>query len=505
MMAAFLGVISLVVFVAAFIGMIVGLIIGITSKYWKMLKYSSIVCGVASVVLLLALISSDSEMLPAFLGVISFLVFAAAFIGIIVGLIIGISRKRWQTLKYSSIICGIALAVLVIAFIIDTEITDTTSTASNQPPRLSPPSASTSSRATATPRPTATSIPTFAGLKEKAKRVTYEQLYRNNETYKGDLVYLKGEVIQVVADGNRNRYGLRVAITPSSYGYDDPVFIRYTGPVRLLEYDIVEIVGNVKGLRTYGSLLGGRVTIPEITNVWIQPFTSAAIELLPTYTPEPARSIATLESLPTYTPEPAIALANPAPTNTPASPTPTPEPTSTRTPAPTYTPAPTSTPQPTYTPKPTATPTKTPTPLPRGTRSRPIRLGNQIVTHDGFSLWVEEVIEDATQIVLAENPFNDPPVPGNQFVMIRIKVKNNSPKTQSFVAPWRLSAVGNSNVEYSESCGVLPDKFDGFRDLFQGGELSGNICLTVKSSDINSLVMYDSGYFGENSIFFALR
>ena len=502
-MLDFIAVISSLVFTAALIGIIVGLIIGIARKRWQTLKYSSIVCGVASVVLALALSLSDSEMLPVFLGLTSLAVFTPAFIGIIVGLIIGISHKRWQTLKYSSIVCGIALAVLVLAVIIDSDESTSTSTASNLSPRLSPPSASTSSRPIATAIPTGTPIPTFAGLKEKAKRITYEQLYRNNETYQGDLVYLKGEVVQVVADGNSDRYILRVAITPSNYGYDDPVFMRYTGPVRLLEDDIVEIVGNVKGLRTYESLLGGRVTIPEITNVWIRQSTSASIELLPTYTPEPAIALANPAT--TNTAAPPTSTPEPTATHTPVPPTSTPEPTATRTPAPTYTPEPTSTPQPTYTPKPTATPTKTPTPLPRGTRNRPIRFGDQVVTHDGFSLWVEEVVEDATQIVLAENQFNDPPVPGNQFIMIRIKVKNNSPKTQSFVAPWRLSAVGNSNVEYNESCGVLPDDFDGFRDLFQGGELSGNICFTVKSSDVNSLVMYDDGYFGENTIFFALH
>ena len=116
----------------------------------------------------------------------------------------------------------------------------------------------------------ATSAIAFAELKEKADRVTYEEIYRNNETYQGDLVYLKGEVVQVIADGNSDRYVLRVSITRSSFGYDDPVLVHYTGPVRLLDDDIVEIVGNVKGLRTYESTLGGRITIPEITDAHIQ-------------------------------------------------------------------------------------------------------------------------------------------------------------------------------------------------------------------------------------------
>lgn len=122
--------------------------------------------------------------------------------------------------------------------------------------------------------PTASAIPTpvltFAELKERADRVTYEELYRNNETYQGALVYLKGEVIQVAADGNSDRYTLRVSITQTEYGYDDPVIVHYTGPVRLLDDDIVELVGNVKGLRTYESIFGAPVTIPEITDARLQ-------------------------------------------------------------------------------------------------------------------------------------------------------------------------------------------------------------------------------------------
>lgn len=279
--------------------------------------------------------------------------------------------------------------------------------------------------------PTASAVPTpvltFAELKANASIVTYEELYRNNETYQGDLVYLKGEVIQVVADGNSDDYELRVAVTQSEYGYDDPVYVQYTGPVRLLEDDIVEIVGNVKGLRSYRSVLGGRITIPEITDTRLQVSSSPSSPLPPD--------------------APGAAMNNPIP------------------------------------------------------------FGEQVAAHDGFSLWVEEVTENAAQIVLDENQFNDPPTPGNQFVMIRIKVKNNNPNPDNFSAGSRLRAVGDSSVEYRQSgdgsCGVIPNEFDGSRDMFEGGELIGNICFSVKSSDVASLVMYDED--GRDWLFIALR
>ena len=89
--------------------------------------------------------------MPAFLGVLILLVFTASFIGIIVGLIIGIALKRWQTLKYSSIACGIALAAIGLAIILNDS--ETTS-----------PSTGSSSVAMATPIPQPTATPANVAL-----------------------------------------------------------------------------------------------------------------------------------------------------------------------------------------------------------------------------------------------------------------------------------------------------------------------------------------------------
>ena len=181
--------------------------------------------------------------LAAMCGLLTF-----AFVGLFVMIGGALSKKTdgasWG-IYLGAIIAPIALLIALVAVAGDTE----TSTA---------------------PAATATPVLTFAELKERADRVTYEELYRNNETYQGDLVYLKGEVIQVAADGNSDRYTLRVSITQTEYGYDDPVLVHYTGPVRLLDDDIVELVGNVKGLRTYESIFGAPVTIPEITDAHLQ-------------------------------------------------------------------------------------------------------------------------------------------------------------------------------------------------------------------------------------------
>lgn len=124
-------------------------------------------------------------------------------------------------------------------------------------------------------------------------------------------------------------------------------------------------------------------------------------------------------------------------------------------------------------------------------------------------MWVEEVIEDATQIILDHSDWNSPPSDDKQYVMVRIKVRNEQDDPDRFSTS-DLNVVGNSGVEYGAGCGggifdttTIPDRLSNSR-VFKGGELSGNICFSVNPSDANSLVMYDDPW-SSNWTFFALR
>ena len=418
------------------------------------------------------------------LAVISVLLLIGAIIAMGVGVILGFLRGRWRTLKYSAIVFGVSVILLIVAGVVtgpngDSENASTsTKTAKTEPTRAPTATRNPTLVPTATPIPTTTPEPTFDDLKRAAKRVPWEELYRDNETHKGNLVYLKGEVIQVITEGNSNRYRLRVAVTQTDRGYDSDeiVFVNYRGPERLLEDDVVEVIGIVKGLYTYQSVLGGPITIPEITEAWIE-------------RPSPATSIQTITLSPTPTSTQQALTLLPTPTKTPTRLGTTSTPTAVSV-LPTATPVP-----------PTATPV-----LMGRSRNNPIPFGQPttLINTDGFALWVVDVLENATQLVMAENQFNDPPPDDHQFLIIRIKVKNTSTESKPFIAAWRLNLVGASNLAISEGCGVVPDDFEGFREIFEGGELEGNICFTIKTSDIGTLVMYDDAT-QDSRIFYALQ
>ena len=195
-----------------------------------------------------------------------------------------------------------------------------------------------------------------------------------------------------------------------------------------------------------------------------------------------------------------------------AEPTATIAPTATDTPIPTETPIPepTSTPIPEPTATATATPippTSTPTPVPLGTsRYNPAPIGpdGALISDDGFLMGVGAAIQNVadaetlTEAILAANPYNDPPPEGHLFFNVGIVVTNLSTESRTFYAG-RFHLVGQSNVAYSQfqnSCGVLPDDipvFDSYREMFEGGTVSGFICFAVKESDIGTLVLFDDG------------
>ena len=92
--------------------------------------------------------------------------------------------------------------------------------------------------------------------------MSYDDLLRNNEKYVGDIVHYKGEILQVRHD-YQDIYTLRISVTEGDYGWSDPVYANYAG-TRVLEDDIVEFWGAVKGVIDYTALFGQVVSIPEV-------------------------------------------------------------------------------------------------------------------------------------------------------------------------------------------------------------------------------------------------
>jgi hypothetical protein len=140
--------------------------------------------------------------------------------------------------------------------------------------------------------------------------------------------------------------------------------------------------------------------------------------------------------------------------------------------------------------------------------SSPIAVG-AVVQVGQWRLRVSGVTPDATDQVMAENQFNDPPVDGNQFFITSVEATYTGTDSSTFWVDMSLKAVGASNVAYEPfdaTCGVIPGDINDSGETFPGGTVSGNVCWSIQSTDADSLVMIaeESFTFDETRAFLSL-
>ena len=101
---------------------------------------------------------------------------------------------------------------------------------------------------------------------EKAKGyetgITYDQLARNPDDYKGKLVKFSGKVLQVMEGGSEHK--IRLAVNSD---YDTVILVGYDPTIissRILDDDKITIYGTSAGVYSYESTGGATITIPAV-------------------------------------------------------------------------------------------------------------------------------------------------------------------------------------------------------------------------------------------------
>ena len=88
---------------------------------------------------------------------------------------------------------------------------------------------------------------------------------RNGDNHKGEKLQINGKVIQVM-DSDEGFATLRVATRD---GYEDVYLVQIPADQwkshRLLEDDVITFYGEVYGLYSYDSTMGGKITVPAMT------------------------------------------------------------------------------------------------------------------------------------------------------------------------------------------------------------------------------------------------
>lgn len=94
--------------------------------------------------------------------------------------------------------------------------------------------------------------------------ITYDQLARTPDSYKGQKVKFKGKVVQVLEGSTDTQ--IRLAVNGN---YNNILYCSVpkakTANTRILEDDYITIMGKSLGLISYQSTMGGTITIPSIS------------------------------------------------------------------------------------------------------------------------------------------------------------------------------------------------------------------------------------------------
>ena len=248
--------------------------------------------------------------------------------------------------------------------------------------------------------------------------------------------------------------------------------------------NLIFIVGFI-GLAIFGFMIVSACSIPFITEERVPASATSSAEQISTQSTQQVVSTV-------------VPTARPEPTSTPQ-----PEPTSTPRPEPTPTPQP----------EPTSTPRPEPTPTPDFkyygySRSQPMPTGKAIAFSNGAAVTVEGLKQNANQLIKRHDAWAETPPSGHQFLLVEVTVTNRGDDPIDIYWVDSLGLVGGSNVSYDQigdECWTYPNEINTSRTLFPTGSLTGNICFTVKSSDIDSLLMYAGPFSDGNFAYWSLK
>ena len=138
-------------------------------------------------------------------------------------------------------------------------------------------------------------------------------------------------------------------------------------------------------------------------------------------------------------------------------------------------------------------------------RQDPIAVGTATDVGEGWTLTVNGLNPDAAAVIAA-NDFNEPAPDGSEYVLVDVTLAFAGEGSMSPAAV-DLDLVGDSNVAVGGGgCSVSFDsELDRFADVFAPGEVTGEVCFLVASSDVASLQLLGATGFGNEPEVFAVR
>ena len=141
-----------------------------------------------------------------------------------------------------------------------------------------------------------------------------------------------------------------------------------------------------------------------------------------------------------------------------------------------------------------------------GAAAQPFVFGAPGMLADGWQMLVTGVTPDAWTGIHAEVPSTTAPAADQRDYVVRVQATFLGQGTGVF-SGMRLALLSGTQTTYDQlhnACGTVPDMVPP-NLVTNGGTVRGNVCFTVRATDIDSLVLIDNQSTDADRVYFALK
>ena len=130
---------------------------------------------------------------------------------------------------------------------------------------------------------------------------------------------------------------------------------------------------------------------------------------------------------------------------------------------------------------------------PGTSREEAVPLGETVLVGD-LEVTAMRVNLDATEVLLADNEFNEPPIAGNRYVLINLRARHGGSGSDTIeISTGDFKLTGSRNVLYDgygdASCGFIDGEIRG--EMFPGGEVEGTACFQVPADETDLILVVE--------------
>ncbi len=142
-----------------------------------------------------------------------------------------------------------------------------------------------------------------------------------------------------------------------------------------------------------------------------------------------------------------------------------------------------------------------------GTRESPIPIGQEATVGD-WKMKVASANLDATEVIVSENEFNDPPQTGSQYVLVTIDATYVGSDSGTFWMDMTYGFVGSKGNTFGSPEGFAspPNPISDAGEAFPGASISGEIVFEVPSDQVvGGTLSMEEFSFDSQKVFFAVE